>query len=227
MAKRRKAVNLGSFVSKAGVGSKSGQLSPQGDSGRLERLSYLSWSKLSLWERDKRLFKQVYIDGIKEESWAMDQGSRMAHAMETGESSGDPIIEQGKMFLPKLKKAEFKVEVDCLVCPLVGKLDTFDPRTKSFRDHKTGKWPWTQKKVNEHGQITFYCYLIWLKYKKLPPMMWLDWLNTDPESKDYGRVKSFATGRSMSDLIKMHSRIKSAWAGISQLAKENGKWTEK
>ena len=195
---------------------------PGGDSGVLQRLSYISWSKLTLWEHSKDEFRRVYIDGFKRESWAMDLGSRMAHAVENDEPSEDPIIEQGRMFLPKLKKQNFKIDVNCSVCPLTGKMDTFDPKTKKFRDHKTGKWPWTQKKVNDHGQITFYYYLIWLKYKKMPPKAWLDWINTDPESKDYGRVKSFPTVRSMTDLIKMHTRIKSAWAGISQLAKENG-----
>ena len=176
--------------------------------------------ELSLWERSKDEFRRVYIDGAHSESVAMALGSNMADAMETRKGNGDPIIEQGLFLLPEMKKHNFEIKVKCSVCPLLGKLDEFDPKTKSLRETKTGKWPWTQKKVNNHGQITFYFYLIWLKYKKFPQIAWLDWLCTDSESKDYGKVKSFPTVRSMSDIIKMHSRIKTAWIGISQLKKE-------
>lgn len=192
-----------------------------GKKGVSDRLAYLSWSKLALWEMDKEKFRQVYFEGMQIETYAMAKGKNMAEAMELGSAVGqDPIIQQGLLLFPQDGKAEHEIKVDCGACPILGKIDRFNLKNKTFREYKTGRWPWTQKKVNDHGQITFYYYLIWLKYKVMPKIAWLDWLCTDEQSDDYGKVKSFPTVRSMSDLIKMHGRIKRAWMGIRQMAKE-------
>lgn len=216
------SVKVGQKVAKVAPAVK---VAPRGEKvakkGVLTPRPYLSWSQLSLWEKNREDYRRVYMDGVQNESMAMTLGSHMSKALEDGHGIDDPIIQQGLLLFPRLKKSEFEIKAKCNVCPLLGKIDAFDPKSKNFREYKTGKYPWSQGRVNEHGQITFYCYLIWLKYKKIPQVIYLDWLNTDEKSKDYGRIRSFATVRSMADLIKMHGRIQRAWNGINQMV-QNG-----
>lgn len=53
---------------------------------------------------------------------------------------------------------------------LIGFLDSFCPNTLSILEFKTSsnKNRWNQKKAEEHGQLSFYCLLVWLNHGKLP-----------------------------------------------------------
>lgn len=174
-----------------------------------------------LVERSPKLYVKKYFEGEDFTNAGMILGKQLAEALEDDIESDIPIIEQARIFLvayPK-KEYELKVKVDGLV--LLGKPDTYDPWAKRFREYKSGKTPWTQKKVDNCDQITFYAMLTYFKYKKLPKEMHLDWINTDEESKGYGQIKTFETTRTVADILKMFSRAKKAWQVILELSEEN------
>jgi hypothetical protein len=96
-------------------------------------------------------------------------------------------------------------------------------------EFKSGR-SWTQGMVDQHGQLTFYALLVWLKYGTLPKNIYLHWAKTDEDMqgnlKLTGDIKTFATQRSLKDLILFSKRIKTAWAGICEIGKfnkQNGK----
>ena len=187
---------------------------------------YISWSQLSLWERDPEEYRRVYVEGQEQfVSDAMILGKQLAEAMEDDIVSDIPIIEQGRMFLPHYENREFEIRVNLRVgkhdIPLFGKLDGYEKKDRIIGEIKTGATKWTQRMVDQHGQLTFYALLVYLRFKKMPSSIRLHWLNTDEESENYGMVKSFETKRSLAELIKMHTRINNAWAAIIKLS--NGK----
>ena len=179
---------------------------------------YLSYSQMSLWEKNPDEYKRIYFEGGEGfYNSAMELGSKLSEALEEDIHSDISIVEHGRIFLPAYAKKEYQLKVETEVCPLLSKLDTFSSRPLKFREYKTGKVPWTQGKVDKSMQITFYTYVIWRKYKKLPSPIHLDWLCTDPD-KNYGMIKSFETTRTITDLIKFHVRIKKCWQGILEMS---------
>lgn len=185
---------------------------------------YLSWSQLLVYERSPKEYIQIYLYGKKFENEATRLGSKLADALEDLEKdSGNEALEFLKIIMPTKGVPEFEIEADLEGIPLFGKLDRFHEESMSLREVKSGK-KWTQKMVDELGQITFYCLLIWLKYRKFPNEIVLDWVPTTRGKK--GELVftcepvSFATTRTMKDLVVMAGRIKQAWEGIQKLIKE-------
>lgn len=186
---------------------------------KTKRRKYLSWSQLSTWEKSPDEYYRKYVLGEKDSSIYMDFGSKVAEDFELG-FSDDIGISSAMIFIPDFVKREYKIRAKCGDIPLLAKLDGFDPKTKRIDEIKTGTAPWTQKRADEWGQLTFYAYTVYLKYKTLPGALWLHWAQTKrvgDEIEMTGYVKSFETKRIMADLIKMHSRITTAWAGIDKL----------
>ena len=95
-----------------------------------------------------------------------------------------------------------------------------------FCDYKTGIVPWTQRRVDNDDQLTFYALVVWLKYKKLPDEIKLEWMptrrNEYGELELTGEIKEFKTERSLQQILNMLSRAQEAWKTIKQLAKEYG-----
>jgi len=187
---------------------------------------YLSWSQLSLFEKDPNLYWQVYIEGIQNfKTKYLELGKRMATTLENGKSDdGDPMLELMAIYMPSYPAKEFDIKVMFEGIPLVGKLDGWNEKTLTIGEYKSGK-NWTQSMANETGQLTMYALLIWLKYKKLPAKILLHWARTDEDMEGNlvltGEIKTFTTQRSLKDIILFSKRIKSAWAGICELGKFN------
>jgi hypothetical protein len=185
---------------------------------------YLSWSQLSLWEKDQNLYYQVYIEGLDQfKTKYLELGKRMATTLENGfDEEHDPIFEFVATFMPGYPKKEFDIKIEFEGIPLVGKLDGWNEKTMTIGEYKTGK-NWTQNMVDKHGQLTFYALLIWLKYKKLPEKILLHWAKTEEDLdgtlKLTGDIKTFSTKRTMKDIIVFSKRIKTAWEGICEVGK--------
>jgi len=183
---------------------------------------YLSHSQLQLWERDQNEYYNRYIEGIEQPRTAyLELGHRLAVAMENGKDEGDdPAINHLVLFLPTYQEKEYEIKAKFEGIPLLGKLDSFDPKGLRIREYKTGKNKWTQRMVDEHGQLTFYALLVWLKYKKFPSEIHLDWAETKEEDGDLfltGEYQTFSTKRTLKDLILMGGRIEKAWKGIGEM----------
>jgi hypothetical protein len=189
-----------------------------------ERLSYLSWSKMNLWEKDPNLFYQVYVEGIDMfRTKQLELGKKMATALENGsDPDHDPLMEMMLIFMPDYPLKEFDIKAVFEEIPIVGKLDGFNEATLTVGEYKSGK-NWTQAMVDQHGQLTFYALLVWLKYKKLPKDIFLHWAKTQEDEKGLltltGDIRTFKTNRTMKDIILFSKRIKSAWEGICELGK--------
>lgn len=180
--------------------------------------AYLSWSSMNLFERNRDAWIRHYVfDQPLFTSNRMDFGKKIAEGLEDGD--GDDDVQVLLTFLPKYSKSEYKLDIKGKL-PLMGKLDSFDPRRLRIREYKTGVEEWTQNKVDNHGQITFYALMVYLKHKKLPSEMWLDWIPTklvSGEVKMVGNIKSFKTERTMAQVMAMYNRASKVWKLINEL----------
>lgn len=181
---------------------------------------YLSYSALQLWESSKPKYWAKYYYG--EEGFQggkeMQYGKRFAEAIESGEDE-DILISAVSSLIPKYPKIEFEIKVEFNGMILLGKLDSFDPKTKSFLEYKTGKTHWTQAKVNADDQITTYFMLIYLKYKKIPKYADLIWFQTeeiDGKIKFVGTIETFRTTRTITQILRMANKFKTAALEISK-----------
>lgn len=171
----------------------------------------LSWTAISSFEYDKDQWFNKYVLG---------KPTPITPELEFGKKFAD-AIEAGKPMSPVtiLSKVEQPFEVMFGDISLVGYADTFDKDTKKhIGEFKTGKTknPWTQKRVDEHGQITMYCLmnLITNKVKPEDTKLFLEWCPTQ-ENGDYtislidpNDVRHFDTKRTMLDIVNFMQRIK-------------------
>lgn len=189
---------------------------------------YISWSQLSLVERSPLEYVEHYI--LRQgrfESEEMLFGRQFADAMENGE-----IQDQDEAFtflvrvgVPRLDKPEMEISATYRGIKLLGKPDTIKDDLSEFREYKTGKAEWTQRRVDQHGQLVFYATIIFLMTNRIPKAS-LDWLKTyhDPETLDIkatGEVKSFPrTPFTLLDMAKMMERIRKAADKIDGLVRD-------
>lgn len=147
----------------------------------------------------------------------MEYGKKFALAMETGDAGEDILLHAISSGVPKFTKAEYKLEAKLGTewgdIPLLGFIDSSqDNPCDGFREYKTGQHPWTQRKVDTHGQITLYALMVYLNEKKLPKEIFLDWIETYKDDSGKisvtGKVVTFETSRQIGDLLEMTTIIK-------------------
>lgn len=150
-------------------------------------------------------------------------GKKFSDAMQTGKTD-DHSIKAVMPSVPKYEIAEYKLETILETehgnIHLLGYLDRSrrDP-VNGFREYKTGKAPWTQRKADSSGQLTLYNLMIYLKTGKLPLNVNLDWLQTaELEGRIYltGEITTFSTSRTMQEIVEMANRVKRAALEISE-----------
>lgn len=185
---------------------------------------YLSYSQWKLRKKNPGKYNDIYFFGGKSFTNAgMRFGKIVAEALETGETQ-DPTIKALMSILPRYPRPEHEIKTRVNtnegVLTLLGKLDTFFMRGKTFREYKTGKTKWTQAKVDKDEQITWYYALVYLEYGHLPEKKaWLDWIETEYEKgekpKLTGRIESFETDRTMGDVLELLADIHKVALDIS------------
>lgn len=174
----------------------------------------LSWSAMSSFEYDPEQWFQAYPMGIKQPT-----SPEMAFGSVFGKSA-----EIGKPLAPVtlLAKMEHPFAFMFGKIPMIGYADTFDPVFKShIGEYKTGVKEWTQKRVDEHGQITFYALGNYTLDKVRPEdcAFFLEWIPTKKvwakNGLSYGIAFRdtppmpihFDTKRTMKDLLQFGQRI--------------------
>lgn len=179
---------------------------------------HISWSQLNTWEKGEEYFYKVYIAGEKFENKEMAFGSKIAESLE-----GKISCEEGrfcKTYLPKMPKKEYEIRIDFEDVPILVKMDAFHDKKLIVDEYKTGRNPWTQKKVDNHGQLTMYAMAVWKKYGKIPDLrlFWIPTgLNDNNEVILTGEIPyEFKTERSFKDFAVMYKRLKNAWQGINK-----------
>lgn len=189
----------------------------------------LSYSQVQLWQADKTRYKEIFFnknDGARFMNEGMAYGKIVADALEAGTETGDLLTDIAMSLLVKYEVRDVEMEGVLKTkdgeIKIVSHPDTFDPKTYAFREYKTGKVKWTQKKADNWFQLKFYAMLIYLKYGVIPPEVHLDWIetfkDTDGQIKPTGRVETFKVNIKMSDIIntmaltsKVAKEIEAEW----------------
>lgn len=190
---------------------------------------YLSWSAIDCWMRSPERFRREYFEnGKKLDTKYLRFGSGIAQLIEENKH---------KELLPDLivySQPEFKIECEVAGVPMVGKIDTYDPEKNVFREYKTGKNPWDQRKVQKHDQLVVYATLLKCVTGKMPEYCDLDWIETRDgglEVDDFWRTneaKINVTGRIVSfhrefderEIDRMEFVIQKAAEEITEAYKE-------
>lgn len=184
----------------------------------------LSWSAISSFEYNPEQWYKKYVLGERdEETKEMIFGKVLANKLECGTCDIPELVKK----LPFKKEHPFKVMFSGI--PLIGYADDFDDKTfKELNEVKTGKKPWDQKRVDEHGQLTMYCLMNYITNKIKPEdvVCRLHWLPTK-ENGDFSIsfvepivVHSFETKRTMLDIANFGIKIK-------RIVKEMEEYAEK
>lgn len=173
---------------------------------------YLSYSAREMWLSDREKFIKIYFDRKDEyrtSNKGQEYGKVVATALEKGVDTGDVLTDSAMLLLPKYDIADQEIRAILSIkegdIEILGRPDTLDSKTFAFREYKTGKHPWTEKKAQAHPQMKFYAMLIYLKHKKIITEAWLDWIETQDTPKGIaptGRVESFRVKISLSDILK-------------------------
>ena len=190
---------------------------------------YLSWSQLTLFESSLERYMDIYIDESRMSiNRGMAFGKEIADALEKEEATGDPIKDLLISQIPKFEIIEAELEATLKLgkteIPLYGKADTAKKNLTAFKEYKTGQTSWSQKQVDNHGQITLYCTIIRARTGKIPKDIELVYIPTkrlpDDKVELTGDIHRIKTSRTLKDILKMEVRIKKAWEGIGQMCEE-------
>jgi len=124
----------------------------------------ISWSSMSQFrDYDKEQWYRSYVLGERTPPNAVMQG---------GIDVGSRII-LDPLFLPSIPRPEvFEQQLSAVIWDIriTGHLDGFSPSVPCIDEYKTSsnKSRWTQAKVDNWGQLTFYCLLVYLHYSIKP-----------------------------------------------------------
>lgn len=188
----------------------------------------MSWSQISSFEYDHEQWYQKYVLGKEEKPTPeLVFGKKFADACEARKPLA-PVT------LLSVVEHPFTVTFDGIA--LIGFADTFCGETRrKTGEFKTGAKPWDQKRVDEHGQITMYAFMHYIKEGIKPEECeyFLEWIPTRRIARDNGdfsgheydiefvmpiEVKHFTTKRTMVDVLNFASRIKKVRAAMKSYA---------
>lgn len=194
---------------------------------RLPR-GYLSWTQFILWKSSQETYRKRYhVKGDSFQNDEMRYGKRVAEHLEKDTEEDDEIIKALGSLLPRYPKMgyEMRAVLKSKGCEihLLSFFDTYKPRNHAFREDKTGRVPWTQKKAEKHKQLFFYALVIYLKTGKIPKEVHLDWIET--KTKDgvvsaTGKIVSFKVEISLADVLTMAGQVTKVAREISEDYKE-------
>jgi hypothetical protein len=180
----------------------------------------LSWSQISSFEYSKEQWYRSYWLGQKDPpSPEMLFGSKVGKQLET-----DPTF---LPMIPRRSTMEYKFEAEFDGIKLVGYADSFGEcidgkYVYALEEYKTGVKAWDKKRVDQHGQITMYLFMYYLKTKAKPEdiLCSLHWMPTKKtENGDFSveidfvedienKIQHFETKRTMRDIMEFGIRIK-------------------
>ena len=191
--------------------------------------NYISWTQIETLEKSEEQYKDIYILGNKRfENSGMYFGKQIAEALEKEIETGNLMNDITISKLPKFETHEKKIEVTLKIkdedINILCILDSAKEDLTAFKEYKTGKTQWTQKKVDTHGQITLYCLAIQAITGKIPCDIELVYMPTENDHEQQiqltGDIYTFKTERSLSDMLKMKNRVYNAWKRIGELTEE-------
>lgn len=188
----------------------------------------LSWSAISCFEWDRDEWFSKYVLGRREvPSREMKFGSAFGKSIEEGRCEVE---------MDRYDTFEQKLQVRFGDIPLIGFIDNWDSvGQRGFRETKTGKKEWTQKRANDHGQLRMYALMIYITYGINPESLeiYLDWFPT-VENNDFTislknppEIHTFRVKVTMRDILDFGAKINRIYAEMREYAEERIKDIEK
>jgi len=188
---------------------------------------------MDLFERNVEKWKKLYIYGEEMTiNSGMEFGRKMAEGLENDEITGDMALDLIMERLPKFEIMDKPVEAVLgkgkTAVPLLAKPDTMKADMTAFKEYKTGQEPWSRKKVDESGQVTFYATVLFILSGKIPHDIELVHVQTAKHGNGAPDAKISATGdiyrhptkRSMGQILNMMVRMRKCWEGIQRVTAE-------
>lgn len=197
---------------------------------------YLSWSQMNTLENSERRYVGIYLGNETVPiNRGMAFGRTVAESLDEDKPTEDPVLDLVLARIPNIGPTEFAIgdphgtdPVMLNGVPLFMRLDRFNMRTKrQAHEYKTGIGKWTQKMVDESGQITFYFSGIFAKYGIRPEDIDFSLFYIPTRYDGQGRIEcvgdivEFKTKRTMVDIMAMSARQKKAWKRIQELSIEH------
>ena len=199
---------------------------------------YISHSQLKQWESDPEEYLRLYVHGGEKRGTnrGMALGKELADALESGEDTGKIELDAVIAMLPKYEIRDKSIMAklasgkgkDRIHIPILLKPDSVTRDCMRFYEYKQGTTPWTQKKVDEDDQMSFYTAGLHLRARMggnmLIPRGELFWavsekrIDADGVERPHltGEIKRFPTTRDFGQVIHMHMRIAKAWREIGE-----------
>lgn len=173
------------------------------------RFPTLSWSSISAWGYDKETWYRSYVLGER---------SKPNSVMQGGIDVGERIVSDST-FLKEITRPEIfehNLTANILGMTITGHMDGWSPSIPEIQEYKTtqNKFRWTQEKVDEWGQISFYCLLVYIHYKippeKLSLCLWsIPMIETGHfEVIQKGTPQKFSTKRTMVQILNFAKEMK-------------------
>ena len=175
------------------------------------KIKPLSWSAISSFKYSKQDWYEKYVLGIKPATTAeMEFGKMIGKKLET-----DPTY---LPMIPRCGKMEHEFTAEWKGIRLIGFADSFGHISfNELDEYKTGVKKWDKKRVDEHGQLTMYCLMNYIKNKVKPEdvKIRLTWMPTQrtPEGKIEfvpdieKKIITIKTKRTMAQILKFGAEI--------------------
>lgn len=143
---------------------------------------YLSYSAMNLWLTNKDRYRKQYYENLSSPSSPeLRFGKRIADLLEHKDASMSHIEQYS------VPEQPLNVTIDGV--PVLGFIDSFDPVRQRFLEYKTGKQPWTQKRVDNHKQLDLYSLCIQELFNSVTDLCHLIWMQTENvEVKSVGLI---------------------------------------
>jgi RecB family exonuclease len=140
---------------------------------------YLSYSAISSWMKYPDQFRARYYENRHEPvTPELSFGKKIALLLENQHTDVAHIRQYA---VP-----EQKIEIEIEGVKIFGFVDSFDPVRNAFLEFKTGKTPWTKKRVEDHLQLDIYSLAIETIFGAVQDDCHLIWMETERVDRPYG-----------------------------------------
>jgi len=138
------------------------------------------WNMIELWEyNDVDLIKDKVMTNFQ---WEIEIDARkewmILKSIENIQDNHEFIDRLIEMSFDFWSEMEIRMQLFIDEVCLIGFADNWTEDWKTIKEFKTWKTPWTQKKVDEHWQLDFYCLMTYLEKWYLPNDVELTWFET-------------------------------------------------
>lgn len=196
---------------------------------------------MRMWEQNPEEFKRKYFHPetyVQHTNRGQAIGKQFAEAIEHDKESGDLVMDIVIAQFPKFELRDKEILCNLPVgkgrdrkfIPVLIKPDSTQADYRAFYEYKTygESSPWSQKRVDEDDQITFYAMGLYLKIKEkggieLPKGTLIAAATKKVIGEDgierpelTGEIKWYPTTRTFAQLLQMMARTATAWREIGE-----------